>query len=243
MKKLLAQGAIIDLVDNQNATALNIAADQRRSSVLQAFLDAGADIRHRGRIGPALTEAVGSRSVECAKILLENGGNPNGEEDDDFLWPLIVASDQGDMIDLLLKHGADPNKCSAIKLTAPHFAARHGNAETIRKLIAGGARVDTQLSDGSLIDPLYYAIQEQAEDAVAELLFRGADPNASYANGKSPLMLAAGVGNAKIVNALLDSGADLHRKEIGIKTALDFANQAGKKVVIKLLTERLAGKW
>ena len=76
-------------------------------------------------------------------------------------------------------------------------------------------------------------------EAVAALISHGADVNARNEWGKTPLMWASFNGHAKVVEALLDAGADKELKATsGIwegETALDFAQDANKGDVVAIL--------
>jgi len=80
-------------------------------------------------------------------------------------------------------------------------------------------------------------------EAVAALISHGADVNARSKSGETPLMYASSRGNAKVVEALLDAGADKELKATsGIwkgKTALDIiARDENKGDVVAILERR-----
>ena len=95
---------------------------------------------------------------------------------------------------------------------------------------------------GIQFTPLHQAARYNNIEAVAALISHGADVNAREENGKTPLMLATVNGNAKVVEALLDAGAD---KELKVtsgwmkgNTALDMARSQNKGDVVALLERR-----
>ena len=63
---------------------------------------------------------------------------------------LMWAAYQGDAlsVDLLLKHGADPNTRDDSELTPLHWAVVKGNRNCIRKLIEKGADVNAKSQEG-----------------------------------------------------------------------------------------------
>ena len=63
---------------------------------------------------------------------------------------LMWAAYQGDAlsVDLLLKHGADPNTRDDSELTPLHWAVVKGNRNCIRKLVEKGADLSAKTSDG-----------------------------------------------------------------------------------------------
>jgi uncharacterized protein len=71
-------------------------------------------------------------------------------------------------------------------LTALHFAARQGSARAVAALVAGGAAINA-VSPADRSTPLLVAIINGHFDIAADLLERGADPNAANDAGVSPL--------------------------------------------------------
>ena len=90
--------------------------------------------------------------------------------------------------------------------------------------------------------PLHTAAGLNKIEAVAALISHGADVNARDKNGETPLMLASYHGYAKVVEALLDAGADKELKATSGddkgKTALDFARKYNKGDVVAVLERR-----
>ena len=88
-------------------------------------------------------------------------------------------------------------------------AARNGDVEAVRSLLAEGADVNTTPGDG--MTALHWAA-ERSHVAVSDLLLSaGAAVEAkTRIGGYTPLHLASRSGNGPIVSALLDAGADLH---------------------------------
>ena len=77
---------------------------------------------------------------------------------------------------------------------------------------------------------------------MAALISHGADVNARTEDGETPLMVASNWGHAKVVEALLDAGADKELKATSGywkgKTALDMARSQNKGDVVAILERR-----
>ena len=90
--------------------------------------------------------------------------------------------------------------------------------------------------------PLHIAARFNKIEAVAALISHGADVNARDEYGQTPLMRASYQGHAKVVEALLDAGADKELKATsGIwkgKTALDIARDENEGDVVAVLERR-----
>jgi len=71
--------------------------------------------------------------------------------------------------------------------------------------------------------------------AIKQHLAAGADVNAKYADGSTPLHFAAGVGRREVVELLIAEGADVNGKGVGGGTPLHYAALGGRKEVAELL--------
>jgi ankyrin repeat protein len=119
--------------------------------------------------------------------------------------------------ELIGKHGG---------LAALHFAARQGEADTVRALVDGGADVN-QASGGDRTTPMLIAAVNGHYDLVLYFLEKGGDPNLASDAGMAPLYAVLNVEWApksfypqprayqqqratylEVMKALLDKGAD-----------------------------------
>jgi ankyrin repeat protein len=92
-------------------------------------------------------------------------------------------------------------------------------------------------AEGKLGQELFMAIGQENLDGVKSLLAHGADPNARNSLQMTPLLIAAGVGQVPVVDALLQAGAKLDESTI-YGTPLTFAAMAGRTPVVKLLLDQ-----
>lgn len=136
--------------------------------------------------------------------------------------PLAHAAAKADATQVrsLLDAGADPNAMDGSRITPLMWAGRAGGVDTIRALIAGGAKLDTRDQAVNGWTALVHAIHKGQDDAAVELLDAGADPNIRCDGGSTALMFASAYGNTRIVRVLLDRGADPHAEATGGVTAL-----------------------
>ncbi len=153
--------------------------------------------------------AAAALRTGAAKLLFESGANANAENRRGAT-PLSYACDprpksggtwdpakQGEIIELLVRHGAKLEQVDRGGATALHRAVRARSPEAVRQLLKAGARVDVQLSKSGST-PIHLAVQstgasgtagavsEQLE-IIALLLQRGADPAAKDARGRSAI--------------------------------------------------------
>ena len=108
-------------------------------------------------------------------------------------------------------------------MTALHWAARRGETEMVRMLVAAGANVRAITRLGNYT-PLILASQGGHAAIIDTLAAAGADVKATTAAGVTPLMLASASGQVDAVKTLIARGADVNAAEpTRGETALMFA--------------------
>ncbi|CAB0033718.1 unnamed protein product [Trichogramma brassicae] len=126
---------------------------------------------------------------------LEHGQDPNVLEPNKRNSPLHLALDNvasGEVIELLLRKGADLRLVNAEGLTPLHIFCKRYDDVDLAKLLLDLSNEKHQLSQVDVQDnlgnsPLNLALEHRHRN-VAELLLRnGADPNLANANGFTPL--------------------------------------------------------
>jgi ankyrin repeat protein len=162
-------------------------------------------------------------SLKMIELLLNAGANPNAQLK---LFPPFrqIGSDRG--ADLLLTIGTTPLL----------RAAKAGDVDAIKLLLAHGAKVDLANSLG--VTPLMaaaglrsneidtrgkYVTQKDAIAAIDLLVAAGADVNLIDERGQSALYGAAYWGWNDVIKNLVGHGADLTIKDVRAHTAVDMA--------------------
>lgn len=110
---------------------------------------------------------------DVAEYLIKAGAPVNSPSRNELKAAPIqsaAAAGQAKIVDLLLKHGADPNIREQGGYTPLHAAAQNGDLETIRALIYGGADLVLTSDDGKI--PYDLAL-EAGHGAAARLLQEG----------------------------------------------------------------------
>lgn len=116
-----------------------------------------------------------------------------------------VDVDHTELVELLIKSGADVNARDLQRETPLHIAAQNGNREIAELLIKSGADVnDNKFYINS--PPLHTALSFRNIEVAKLLIDNGADVNAKSKWGFTPLQLAKSPEIAKI---LIDKGARL----------------------------------
>ena len=116
-------------------------------------------------------------------------------------------------------------------------AAMKSDSEAVRSLLAKKADVNAAQPDGTTA--LHWAVQWN-DLQMAELLIRsGANVKAANRNGATPMTLACINGEAAIIKALLDAGADPNAAVLlNGETPLMLAARTGKVDSVKVLIDR-----
>jgi ankyrin repeat protein len=155
---------------------------------------------------------------------------------------LFAAAQAGDaaQIQTLLEAGADHAAADEAGETALMHAARGGHVAAVQVLIASGADVNAASPQGwtALAKAAYNGETERGYVEVIEVLHEaGASLDARIFFGITPLMLAAGGGDAPVVEWLINHGADVLAANEGGRTARMMADDKFYVDVINLLHE------
>ncbi len=168
LRRLLQQGATLDVTTDDGQTPLHVAAFYRATC----------------------------GSSDTLKFLLERGASVNARTNNG-LTPLHQAARGGspEAFRLLLDHGADSTLKDSAGKTAVAYAARalerairEESPRDVAMLLDMGVPPDA--GPDARDPPLHTAVNARNYDAVAMLLLHGASPNVKNRAGKSPLELA-----------------------------------------------------
>ncbi|HUI81800.1 MAG TPA: ankyrin repeat domain-containing protein [Bryobacteraceae bacterium] len=247
VKLLLAAGADPKPANRYGVTALSEAAAAGNARMIAMLLQAGADPKTLTTVDgeTVLMTAARTGNLDAVKLLLDRGADVNAKENyrgqTALMW--AAAERHPEVVKLLLDHGADwkvqslaretsmPKLSAASSvtpmarggLTAFHFAAREGDVETARVMLAGG--VDINVVDADSTSGLVTAVLNKHYAYAKFLLDRGADPNIADARGRAALYAAIDMRNQDysalpahkeddalpsldLIQALLDRGAN-----------------------------------
>lgn len=234
---LLGAGANIEPIDRNYGNALDAACYAGHYDVAELLLDRGASVRN------ALPEIASNGNIDLAKKVLDRGADVNAICRSPYQTALQAAASGGlaEMVQLLLKHGADPNYIGGVYGTALHAAISNGSLETIKHLVDAGADVNSPYGQEPEGTPLQAACLKMDEETVRYLLGHGAKVNLETPCGEFGSALQAAVTKnwGPVVRLLLDSGADVHAQGGRYTTALNAAKELQNDDLVKLLMERI----
>jgi len=239
--------------------------DAKKLSIWLSVLEAASQAYYRQMF---LHSASKNGCPEVVRSLLTQT-NVN-QVNDDGITPLYSASREGhiEVVRLLLDNGADVNQINKCLNMPLHIASQYGHAQVVQLLLnANGMGIDKSLRNASqyghaqvvqlLLDAgadvnqtnsLHVAITSQNDciEVIQLLLTQDEiDVNKADKYGYTPLHLAIEHGQAKIVQLLLNAGANIYqtitdnparypKSEKGY-TALEFAQKRGNTEIVELI--------
>ena len=119
-----------------------------------------------------------------------------------------AALDEVERVGELLDAGAAMDARTPDGFTALHLAAFFGAPRAAALLLRRGADAGAVADNPMRVQPLNSAAAGQHHEIVAALIAAGADVNAQQESGYTPLLVAAGQGDAALARLLLAAGAD-----------------------------------
>ncbi len=153
------------------------------------------------------------------------------------LFNAVSAGDL-DQAHSLLQNGADLNCRNDEGMTLLMRAAGLGKLDIVEMLLQMGANVQEKDAQGwtALMKALFnHELNRGFPEVVSALIAAGAEVETGIGYGVRPLMLAAGYGEAGVIEVLLAAGADVHAKNEGGRTARMMAEAKDYVEVINLL--------
>ncbi|XP_054638984.1 B-cell lymphoma 3 protein [Dunckerocampus dactyliophorus] len=150
---------------------------------------------------------------------------------------LAVITQQVNMVDALLRAGADPSALDRNGQTAMHLCCEYnhrGCLSVVLSLPSSSTCLEMRNYEG--LSPLHVAVIRSHTDLSTMLLDAGADINTmDIKSGQSPLILAVESNNAEMVHFLIESGCDVNRPSYSGNTALHSACGRGQADMVRLL--------
>jgi ankyrin repeat protein len=223
IERLLKAGADANApLSSYGDTALMMASRAGKAEAVKALLDNGARVDARESWGDttALMWAVGEGNHAVVRMLIDRGADVNARSK-------FVPSATGRGFEGATPVAARPNQSAeenaSGSLTPLMFAAREGDLESARMLVAAGADINVRGGDGK--DALGLAIFNGGYDVASFLIDNHANVNQPDAQRFTPLFWAVDRRNMEtapnfpwvvtadplpLIKKLLDAGADVN---------------------------------
>ena len=260
---LIKQGSNVNLQEHKHGwSALYVAAYKDRMAIAQLLINYGVDINAKSQprilngesddvmksgtssnisnisYETALHAAAKKGHISMAKLLLENGANPNANAELK-VTPLHLAcfKDHVKMTEIMFTYGADPNIPIFDGSTPLIWACQGNKIHMVGLLLQNGANVETATEDNAT--PLYIASQHGFAEICSLLLRKGANVEVKYQNiNDTPLTIAAYKNHLETIQVLVNAGAKLHSTDSNANTALHLACSQGHQDIVYYLLQK-----
>ncbi len=215
VKLLIAAGANVNAANDYGVTPLSLACTDGSASLVEMLLNAGADANGSPPTGETvLMTCARTGNLQSVKLLLRHAVNVNAKESWRGQTALMWAVEQkhADAAQALIDQGADVHARSNSGFTPLLFAARVGDINSARVLLAAGADVNEVTPI-----PVGPAADQQRGFSGKPYSYRAAPYR------MSPLLMAAASGHEALSLFLLDHGAVANAADSNGATALHYA--------------------
>ncbi|CAF0849245.1 unnamed protein product [Adineta ricciae] len=247
--------ADVNVLDDAGYSPLHLASKYGFIDIIHVLIDNGSLVNfhtasthsvttsHQEVIIEPLSLSLENNHIDCARLLLFSGANVNQHY---FLGYEInlLPYENLSSLELILKHGANPNALSRSGITPLIKACREGNLGAVTLLCRYGANVNYVTRKFRQRNALITSIDSKRGDIIEQLLIYGGFTNKHPDLCNSPLELAIRKDDINTVQLLIAFGADTNEETnedneciTPLILACQLANLGNQYSIIKSLLE------
>ena len=225
-RRMIDQGANVNVVDELGWTPLIHACQQNMHDLAICLINAGADVNlSRTNLISALFSACCHQDTTLAHVLMKQGADVNFQTRTGFT-PLMMACKQhlNSVANELISKGADARFVSRDNMSAITYAAYRCEERVIKRLVDAGA--DIHHVDRFHNTPLSGVCSQGFEDIALQWINNHSGIAVDHGNGEksdTPLVWACRNGLYRVVTRLISKGADVNQMDMYQNTPLIYA--------------------
>jgi len=225
---LLESSASVNPKDRWDHTPLCDAVQRGHAAVAEKLSERGGEMGFdESTASGELCKLAHQGSVELLGIMLRCGVSVNAANYDKRTSLHVAASDGNlNVVELLLKHGADVNAQDRCGATPLRDALRGGHHSVARVLCNHGGQLALNGLESALT--LCECAAQGKLESLKALIESRADPNEVDYTGRTPLHVAAAMGNKAMVQQLLGLGCRADVEDLCGFTAQQSAERCGQ---------------
>jgi ankyrin repeat protein len=213
---LVKAGADPNLANDLRTTPLSLACTNASAAMVEQLLNAGAKPGTPIATGETpLMTCAGTGNVAAVRMLIDRGADVNATEPSQHQTALMWAAAERhpSVVQLLIEHGADLQARTRRGFSALHFAAREGDLEVARTLLAAGTDINIRSRVAASEKP---AAGGRGNYAGGAGRVGGPSYEATVSVGSTPLLVATVRAHVPLALFLLERGADPNASDAGM---------------------------
>ncbi len=236
---LLQAGAYVESGNDANTSPLILAAKYGHKEVLLRLIQ-----KYIKLYGPIslfdknLYSGCGQVYGEIIEMIVKSGVAFEIDENRKIPSSLLLSAasnGKGNLVDILLRYGADISVTDKAGRTPLMLAVESGHKEIVERLLQKNAGVDIKDKQG--LAALSLAARSGNSEIVALLINAGSNIQIKSKYGNTPLILATDAGHEEIVRQLIDQGGEVDAINKSGNNALIIAMKQSDKKMAEILLD------
>lgn len=235
IEEYIKSGQDVNATSYSGETLLQMACIQigGRYEIVRMLIIAGADINRRDSVGMStVLTAAGMADTNTLALLLDVGANINDSNvygETPLHW---AAYGRYDNCKLLIEKNCNVNVMTKSGATPLFYAARSIDTNNVSLLIRYGADTSVRTINGH--NALYYAVSCMSYAHAKELLKYGANvEDTEYVSGLTSLHLATNQQDTRIMELLIQAGANINCLDNNARTPLHYIAKRGSPEILE----------